>query len=134
MIGKRLQHCLRNGSDGPTSGLDAAANEQNHKCARWFGPGGECPNALCVPWPLHEGSIWSNLPDGKTQKDFVRKAQMEAQGKPFSVVCLLPARTDTKVFHDVILPHSKAVHFLPGRVKFVGGTNSAPFPSMIVVF
>ena len=113
--------------------LDAAANEKNHKCARWFGPGGECPNALCVPWPLHEGNIWLNPPYGTPQKDFVRKAWKETQGKPFSVVCLLPARTDTKLFHEILLPHSKALHFLPGRVKFVGAHSSAPFPSMIVV-
>ena len=46
---------------------------------------------------------------------------------------LLPARTDTKWFHDWCLPYGK-IEFLRGRLKFGGCDNSAPFPSMIVVF
>ena len=46
---------------------------------------------------------------------------------------LLPARTDTKWFHDWCLPYGK-IEFLRGRLKFGGCDNPAPFPSMIVVF
>lgn len=46
---------------------------------------------------------------------------------------LLPARTDTKWFHEFI--YNKAeIRFLKGRLKFGGALNSAPFPSMIVIF
>lgn len=48
------------------------------------------------------------------------------------VVMLLPARTDTRWFHEYI--YNKAeTRFIKGRLKF-GGKNAAPFPSMIVVF
>lgn len=50
-----------------------------------------------------------------------------------TVVMLLPARTDTKWFHDWCLPYGK-IEFLRGRLKFGGCNNSAPFPSMIVIF
>ncbi len=50
------------------------------------------------------------------------------------VVMLLPARTDTRWFHDYVLPHAQQVWFLRGRLKFGGSKNSAPFPSMVVVF
>ena len=46
---------------------------------------------------------------------------------------LLPARTDTKWFHDWCLPYGK-IEFLRGRLKFGGCDNPAPFPSMIVIF
>jgi site-specific DNA-methyltransferase (adenine-specific) len=48
-------------------------------------------------------------------------------------VYLLPARTDTKWFHDICLPHATEIRFLRGRLKFGGSLNSAPFPSMVVV-
>ena len=48
-------------------------------------------------------------------------------------VMLIPARTDTKAFHDFIY-HKAEVRFIRGRLKFGGSKNSAPFPSMIVIF
>ena len=50
-----------------------------------------------------------------------------------TVVMLLPARTDTKWFHEYCLPYGK-IEFLRGRLKFGGQKTNAPFPSMIVVF
>ena len=49
------------------------------------------------------------------------------------VVMLLPARTDTRWFHDYIY-HKAEVRFIRGRLKFGGCKNSAPFPSMVVIF
>lgn len=61
--------------------------------------------------------------------DWVRKASEE----PGMTVMLLPARADTKWFHDYIWKKTK-VPFLRGRLKFGGSKNSAPFPSMIIIF
>lgn len=48
---------------------------------------------------------------------------------------LLPARTDTRWFHDYIYNNQRAeIRFIKGRLKFGGSKNSAPFPSMVVVF
>ena len=49
-------------------------------------------------------------------------------------VFLIPARTDTRWFHDIVLPKAKEIRFIKGRLKFGDAVNSAPFPSMIVVF
>lgn len=49
-------------------------------------------------------------------------------------VFLLPARTDTRWFHEHVLPKALEIRFIRGRLKFGDATNSAPFPSMIVVF
>ena len=49
------------------------------------------------------------------------------------IVMLLPARTDTIWFHEYI--NGKAeIRFIRGRLKFGKAKNSAPFPSMVVVF
>jgi site-specific DNA-methyltransferase (adenine-specific) len=49
------------------------------------------------------------------------------------VVMLLPARTDTKWFHDYIY-HKAEIRFIRGRLKFGDSKNSAPFPSMVVIY
>lgn len=120
--------------------LDAAADSTNHKCADWFGPDGVCADALTADWGpyLAKGNIWLNPPYSRgLQTAFVKKALSEVTKQSgvgaSKVVLLLPARTDTKLFHEVVLPNGE-VTFLKGRVRFVGATQGAPFPSMIVVF
>lgn len=49
------------------------------------------------------------------------------------VVFLIPARTDTKYWHEFIMK-SKEIWFIKGRLKFSGSENSAPFPSAIIIF
>ena len=46
---------------------------------------------------------------------------------------LIPARTDTKAFHEYIYRKAE-IRFVKGRLKFGNAQNSAPFPSMVVVF
>jgi site-specific DNA-methyltransferase (adenine-specific) len=73
--------------------------------------------------------------------DFVRKAVQEAV-KGTTVVCLLAARTDNEWWHTYVwngearayYPWVRQVCFVQGRLKFGGLDNSAPFPSVIVVF
>lgn len=64
---------------------------------------------------------------------WVEKAYHEAKYRRATVVCLLPARTDTQWFQDFCLK-SKDIRFIRGRLKFGGAKNSAPFPSVVVVF
>ena len=48
---------------------------------------------------------------------------------------LIPARTDTRWWHDYIDGNPNAsVHFINGRLKFGGAKNPAPFPSAIVIY
>ncbi len=122
--------------------LDLAADERNHKCARWIGPEGIVPNALA--YEIADGEVcWMNPPYSRgLQAQFIHTAANHAAGKRVTVVALLPARTDTRAFHWYIWdlekhrPHPwvREVRFLKGRLRFVGAPASAPFPSMIVVF
>ena len=102
---------------------DVCALQENAKCKRFFTPE---MDGLKQEWT---GVCWCNPPYGRQIGKWVEKA-----AKSFAtVVMLLPARTDTKWFHDWCLPYGK-IEFLRGRLKFGGCDNSAPFPSMIVVF
>ena len=91
-----------------------------------------CPkmqNASGLSLPEWTGVCWCNPPYGRQIGKWVEKAV-----KSFATVdMLLPARRDTKWFHDWCLPYGK-IEFLRGRLKFGGCENSAPFPSMVVVF
>jgi hypothetical protein len=49
-------------------------------------------------------------------------------------VFLVPARTDTRWFHEVCLPYAREIRFLRGRLKFGDAKTGAPFPSMVVIF
>lgn len=84
-------------------------------------------DGLSVKW----GKInYMNPPYGREIVKWVKKASEN----PLTV-CLLPARTDTRWFWDYIYNKPNVeIRFIKGRLKFGGGKNSAPFPSMIVIF
>lgn len=106
--------------------LDVCALPENAKCSRYYTPE---QDALSQPW---EGVCWCNPPYGKGVGEWVRKALFTSVGGA-TVVMLLPARTDTRWFHEYIYGKAE-IRFIKGRLKFGGSKNSAPFPSMIVVF
>ena len=104
--------------------LDAAASPANAKCPNYF----TLENSgLDASWAFQ--SVWCNPPYGRGIKDWVLKASQHYD----EVVMLLPARVDTKWFHEIVLPNAD-VEFIKGRLKFGGGQSPAPFPSMIVRF
>jgi site-specific DNA-methyltransferase (adenine-specific) len=109
--------------------LDVAASSTNALCTEWFGldhPDEARRDGLKADW---YGHVWCNPPYGRVIKDWVLKASQHHD----LVVMLLPARTDTRWFHELVLPNAD-VKFIKGRLKFGGHTTSAPFPSMIVRF
>lgn len=106
--------------------LDAAALPINAKCPLFFAP---ADDGLSKEW---NGTVWCNPPYGKTVGRWVEKAYKSSLDGT-TVVMLLPARTDTRWFHDFV--YGKAtIRFLRGRLKFGGSKNSAPFPSMVAIF
>lgn len=102
--------------------LDVCADASNAKCPNYFT---KEQDGLKQDWSGH--MCWMNPPYGRAISHWVEKAS------GYDVVALLPARTDTRYFHDFIY-HKAEIRFLKGRLKFGGAKNSAPFPSMVVVF
>ena len=76
--------------------------------------------------------VFCNPPYSQIEK-WAAKAFYETKQDNTLVVLLIPARTDTKYFHNYIAGRAE-IRFIKGRLKFGGGKNSAPFPSMLVIF
>lgn len=107
--------------------LDVCATKENRKCKLFFD---EKKNGLTKSWAGQR--CFMNPPYGREIGQWVEKAY---RGGADIVVALLPSRTDTKWFHEFIYKKKNVeVRFLKGRLKFGTSTNSAPFPSMVVIF
>lgn len=104
---------------------DVCAVDGNAKCLKYFTPE---IDGLSQTW---EGVCWMNPPYGRTIGKWMKKA-FESSTDGATVVCLVPARTDTAWWHDYAI-HGE-VRFLRGRLKFGDAKNSAPFPSAVVIF
>lgn len=137
--------------------LDVAATHDNAKCPVYFT---EADDGLSQDWVgmARGGAVWMNPPYKRpeypckpncTKKkcaerghhiteyqpgliDWIRKAYEESQ-RGATVVCLIPSRTDTEMFHDYIFGKAE-LRFVRGRLKFGSANNVAPFPSLVVVY
>jgi hypothetical protein len=83
-------------------------------------------NGLTRSWAGQR--VYCNPPYGPGIGAWLGKAQ-EAD----LAVYLIPARTDTRWWHEHA-PRASEIRFLRGRLKFGGSTNSAPFPSVLLVY
>jgi len=125
--------------------LDVCASPKNTKCdnfIEWDEDGGGLKN--WISWGnISMGSsgkknvCWMNPPYGRHIGKWVEKAYRESLDGAM-VVCLLPAKTDTKWWHNYCMRGE--IRFLKGRVSFIAPDNRdkkpqlAPFPNAIVIF
>ena len=107
--------------------LDVCATESNHKCNLFFT---QKDDGLSKKWGGYR--VFCNPPYSKIS-EWVKKAYYESFTPNTLIVLLIPARTDTKYFQEYIYNRSE-IRFIKGRLKFGNSKNSAPFPSMIVIF
>lgn len=120
--------------------LDVCATSANTKAETYLD---RELDGLAQPWV---GRCWMNPPYGREIGKWVKKAHDSTENREATLVCcLLPARTDTRWWHDYIWDDKAhrprpgvQVRFLRGRVKFLlphgVQLSSAPFPSAIVIF
>lgn len=128
---------------------DMAATAENCWKENYYGPDHwrvEKRNALVFDWPK---ICWLNPPYSQVRAFIAKAAEQAAKGS--TVVALVPSRTDTRFWHDHVwnrethqLRPGVEIRFLKGRLKFGGtnpadltrrhGNNSAPFPSVVIVF
>ena len=107
--------------------LDPCATQENSKCVCFFT---KEEDGLSKDWSWGK-RVFMNPPYGRELKDWMKKAWEESQ-KGALVVCLVPARTDTKWWNEYAVKGE--IKFVKGRLKFGGCKNSAPFPSAVVIF
>jgi len=105
--------------------IDVCATAENAKCEHYYD---KETDGLAQEW---KGICWCNPPYGREIIRWMEKAYKSSL-EGVTVVCLVPARTDTKWWHEYAMKGD--IEFLRGRLKFGGHKNSAPFPSAIVIF
>lgn len=108
-------------------GLDPCAAADNAKCLAYFD---ESEDGLSHSWQDY-GAVFMNPPYGRGIGKWLQKAHEEAR-RGTTVVCLVPARTDTAWWHDYCMRGE--VRFVRGRLKFSGSKINAPFPCAVVIF
>lgn len=108
--------------------LDPCATAENAKCAKFYT---KETDGLAQSWRGER--VFCNPPYGREIGKWVKKAHEETVGGGVDIVALLlPARTDTRYFHEYIYNRHE-VRFVRGRLHFNESTAGAPFPSMVVV-
>ena len=105
---------------------DVCATKENAKCEKYYT---KETNGLEQTWG---GGCWMNPPYGREISPWIEKAYRSAKENGATVVCLLPARVDTRWWHDYCAKGE--VFFVKGRLKFGNAKDAAPFPSAVVVF
>lgn len=104
--------------------LDPCSTHENAKCEKHYT---KEDDGLSKDWSGER--VFCNPPYGREIGKWVKKC---VESKSL-VVALLPARTDTKWFHEYIYGKAE-IRFIKGRLKFGDSKNSAPFPSMVVIW
>ena len=107
--------------------LDPCATPENAKCRNYYTVS---EDGLKKSWGGQR--VFCNPPYNKV-KHWIRKASEEARKPDTIVVMLIPAKTDTKAFHEYIY-HKAEIRFLKGRLRFGNSKWNAPFASMVVIF
>lgn len=100
--------------------LDPCADEENHKTPEYFT---KDQDGLRQDWSGRR--VFCNPPYGRAISAWVEKSFREGHKDDTLVVMLIPARTDTRYFHDFIKNRAE-VRFIPGRLKFGGVSTLLP--------
>lgn len=88
-------------------------------------------NGLELDWL---GNIYINPPYSNIEP-FLKKGLEELKkGNASKLVYLIPIRSDTKYWHNLIMPYAKEIRFIKGRLNFNDKKSPAPFPCVLVIF
>ncbi|MGR2678700.1 DNA N-6-adenine-methyltransferase [Chromobacterium haemolyticum] len=107
--------------------VDVCATPSNAKCPRYYT---RADDGLSQSWVSE--TVWMNPPFGHGIKFWMEKALKSARAGAM-VVCLVPARTDTRWWHKYAMWASE-IRCLDKRLQFDGSRAKAPFPAVVVVF
>ncbi len=91
-------------------------------------------DGLCDAW---SGRLAFVNPPWSNQKKWIERAHDQwSSGKVETIVCLVPAKTDTRLFHEV-LSKDADVYFIEGRPRFFkedGSSEATMVSTMMVIF
>lgn len=108
----------------PCASTDAPEHELIGRARNLFG--GPTDDGLAARWT---GRVFVN-PPFDALAEWLAKADQEHLSHNAEIVFLLPARTDTSYWHELV-SKAAAVCFWRGRMKFQGAASTAPFPTAL---
>jgi len=113
--------------------VDVCATIENAKLPRFYTM---TRDGLTQSW---DGVAWCNPPYTNHQaRAWIEKGLTEVRQNPRCerIVYLIPVRTDTKLWHRIIMRRAATITFLEGRLSFKrpdrDHPNPAPFPSCLI--
>ena len=108
--------------------LDPCSTDENTKCEKHYT---KEQDGLAQDWTGE--TVYCNPPYGREMPKWIQKCYEHFVTGGGIAVMLIPARTDTKAFHDYIYGKAE-IRFVRGRLRFGNGKGRAPFPSMVVIY
>ena len=115
-------------------GLDACASKENARCAKYID---RKQDSLSTEWTGGDSlMVWMNPPWGRQIGLFLRRAYEQSQRHGLTVVCLIPASTDTVYWRDWVWK-AEEVRLVTGRLYFVrddGHTGPATKGAAVVIY
>ena len=122
--------------------VDVCAEDNNALLDQYIGLD---ENALKEDWDTHCSiphaasryyihNFYMNPPYSNVALFMERMAKESLKNKHNRYVALVASRTDTRWFHDWVLPIASEIRFIKGRLTFSGALSTAPFPSLVVVY
>lgn len=109
--------------------LDAAASKENAKARLYID---KEMDSFKTDW---DGHVWLNPPYGNMIEPFIKRAIQQRENCE-SIWVLVPARTDTKWFHDLVIPNANEVYLIRGRLNFIHDSSvkdsNAPYASILI--
>tara|TARA_R110000751_G_scaffold180853_1_gene287197 strand:+ start:864 stop:1307 length:444 start_codon:yes stop_codon:yes gene_type:complete len=88
-------------------------------------------DGLLIDWI---GSVYINPPYSGIEPFITKGIEEIKKGNAKELVYLIPIRSDTKYWNNLIMNYAKEIRFVKGRLNFNEMKSPAPFPCVLVVF
>lgn len=122
-------------------GLDVCSSTNNHKAPAYYAidhPDESRRDGLDQDWAAEAAElgglgVFCNPPYGSGIENWMRKAHEAAQAGA-TVVTLVPVRSSSGWWHDLVLMTGAEVRYVRGRLTFGDAKHSAAFSSAVVIY
>jgi len=88
-------------------------------------------DGLLTEW---KGNVYINPPYSNIEPFIIKGLEEVRQGNANKLVYLIPVRSDTKYWHDLIMKYASEIRFIKSRLNFNESKSPAPFPCVLIIF
>jgi len=81
-----------------------------------------------------EGVIYINPPYSNIEPFITKGIEEVRKRNATKLVYLIPIRSDTKYWHNLIMTYATEIRFVKGRLNFNENKSPAPFPCVLIIF